>query len=159
MNPIMPSSASNNGAVDSAHQNAACELIPNSESPHALLRVRSTILRQRCRTRGGGTATGPVPLRCHGTVSDSAGDDGGRASTAVSSALLSLPTAVLPSLSPWAPSSMLPRVAPLADAPTEPLREAGRPRFCCRLDCAGCRTPAGGGRRVGSPGGGGALVT
>ena len=48
----MPSSASSSGAVDSAHQNAACELIPNSESLQALLSVRPAIFRQRWRKIG-----------------------------------------------------------------------------------------------------------
>ena len=45
--PDRPSRASRNGAVDIADQKAACELIPNSESDQALLRVRPTTLRQR----------------------------------------------------------------------------------------------------------------
>ena len=90
MKPIMPSSASSSGAVDSAHQNAACELSPNSESPQALLSVRSAILRQRCRTFGGGSGIGPVPCRCQGIVYESAGDVAGRCSTVVSSALVSI---------------------------------------------------------------------
>src|SRR6478752_2043268 len=66
--PTRPSRASSSGAVDSAHQNAACELRPNSESPHALDSVRPISLRQRCRTLGGGTGTGPVPWRNQGMV-------------------------------------------------------------------------------------------
>ncbi len=66
----MPSNASSSGAVDSAHQNAACELIPNSESLQALLSVRAAILRQRCRTFGTGTRTGPVTCWCQGIVSE-----------------------------------------------------------------------------------------
>src|SRR6478752_9720965 len=72
--PVSPSSASSSGAVDSADQNAACELMPNSESPHALLTVRAMTLRQRRRTRPLAVGTGPLPSMCHGSVS-SAGDD------------------------------------------------------------------------------------
>src|SRR6478609_11697982 len=42
--PTRPSSANNRGAVDSALQNAACELNPNKESPQALEAVRPAIL-------------------------------------------------------------------------------------------------------------------
>ena len=70
-NPDSPSSASRNGAVDSAHQNAACELIPNSESPHAFPSVRPMILRQRCSTGPSAAGTGPEPSRCQGTVTRS----------------------------------------------------------------------------------------
>src|ERR1700712_4950683 len=69
--PTDPSRASSSGAVDSADQNAACELIPNSESPQALDAVRAATLRQRCRTgpfASGSAAIGPVATRCHGTV-------------------------------------------------------------------------------------------
>src|SRR6478752_8242135 len=100
MKPIMPSSASSSGAVDSAHQKAACELNPNSESPQALLKVRRTIFRQRCRTFGGGSGIGPLPCRCQGIVYESAGDVAGRGSTTVCEALESLSlTRSLPSTS------------------------------------------------------------
>ncbi len=45
ISPVSPSRASSIGAVDSAHQNAACELRPNSESPQALDRVRAATRR------------------------------------------------------------------------------------------------------------------
>src|SRR3954454_18556638 len=89
MKPIIPSRASSSGAVDNAHQKAACELIPNSESAQALLSVRPTIFRQRLRTLGTGRGIGPVPCRCQGTVSESAGDGADRWMTAVASAELS----------------------------------------------------------------------
>src|SRR6478609_252522 len=72
--PVSPSSASSSGAVDSADQKAACELIPNSESAQALLTVRAATLRQRRRTRPLAVGTGPLPSMCHGSVA-SAGDD------------------------------------------------------------------------------------
>ncbi len=60
--------------MDSAHQNAACELNPNSESPQALEAVRPAILRQRCRTGPWAVGIGPVPGRCQGTVCCSTGE-------------------------------------------------------------------------------------
>ena len=47
---------------------AACELIPNSESPQALLTVRAATLRHRRRTRPLAVGTGPLPSMCHGSV-------------------------------------------------------------------------------------------
>ena len=64
--PDRPSSASSSGAVDSALQKAACELIPNSESPHDLASVRKMIFRQRLRTGPLAVGTGPVPGRVPG---------------------------------------------------------------------------------------------
>src|SRR6478752_2046389 len=127
MNPIIPSSASSSGAVDSAHQNVACELSPNSESPHALPSVRSTILRHRCRTLGGASGSGPVPCWYHGTVYESAGDDAGRCSTAVSSALMSMTSVV----------------SPFAVAPTW-----GAIPFAADVEGAWCRLDWGGSRRA-----------
>ena len=57
--------------MDSAHQKAACELIPNSESPQALLSVRAATLRQRWRTRPLAVGTGPVPSECQASVYES----------------------------------------------------------------------------------------
>ena len=73
--PTRPSSASSSGAVDIADQNAACELIPNNESPQAFPRVRATTLRQRRRTGPAAVGTGPVPSGCHGTVTGPTGDE------------------------------------------------------------------------------------
>ena len=52
--------------MDSADQNAAWELIPNSESPQALPSVRPMILRQRCVTEPVTAGIGPVPGRGQG---------------------------------------------------------------------------------------------
>ena len=76
--------------MDNAHQKAACELIPNSESAQALLRVRPAILRQLCRTVRGAAAPARCPCRYQGTVSESAGDGADRGIAAVCSALLSI---------------------------------------------------------------------
>ena len=75
--PDRPNRASSSGAVDSAHQNAACELIPKSESPQALLTVRAATLRHRCRTRPWPVGTGPLPFTCHGSVGAAVGADPG----------------------------------------------------------------------------------
>ena len=139
MKPIMPSSASSSGAVDSAHQNAACELSPNSESPQALPSVRSTILRQRCRTLGGAIGTGPVPCWYQGTVYESAGEDAGRCSTVVSSALVSM----TPVASPFRPTVTSLRSADL-------LRGAVRRRDGGALAEARLRAAAGSARRSSS---------
>ena len=87
--PVRPSSASSRGAVDSADQKAACELIPKRESPQALLMVRTTTFRQRRRTRPFAVGTGPLPSMCHGSVS-SAGDGSGASAAATGSAAVSV---------------------------------------------------------------------
>ena len=60
--------------MDTAHQNAPCELMPNSESDHALLSVRPMIRRQRCGTAPPIVGTGPLPSGCHGAVMTTGSD-------------------------------------------------------------------------------------